>query len=83
MRTTLTIDDDLYARVEQRARREQVSPREVIEALLRRGLDAPARAANYTQPVHASALQPGIDPRRLHQLADDLADEDVAARLRP
>lgn len=82
MRTTLTIDDELYARLEQRARAERVSVREVIEAHLRAALDAGPSRPPYNVPVHHSALVPGIDPRRLHQLAEELDDDEAIARLR-
>ena len=81
MRTTMTIDDDLHALLEQRARRERRSVREVVNDALRRALVTNRPVEPYQVRVHHSALQPGIDGRRLNQLADALADEAETGRL--
>jgi hypothetical protein len=40
MRTTLTIDDDVAARLEQERRKRRVSFKEIVNDMLRSGLDA-------------------------------------------
>ena len=40
MRTTLTLDDDVAVRLQRERRRRQVSLKEVVNDLLRNGLDA-------------------------------------------
>jgi predicted transcriptional regulator len=82
MRTTLTIDDDLHALLEQIARRERRSMREVLNDALRRALVIQRPAEPFRVEVQHSALQPGIDPHRLNQLADELDDEALVERLR-
>lgn len=75
MRTTLTIDDDLAKSVEKLRDRKNLSLREAINLLLRAGLksaETSTSARPYTGPVFDSALQPGIDPNRMNQLADEL-----------
>ena len=44
MRTTLTLDDDVAVRLKQEQRRRKLSFREVVNALIREGLDRGARA---------------------------------------
>jgi DNA-binding FadR family transcriptional regulator len=83
MRTTLTIDDDLHALLEQKARRERRSVRDVINDLLRGALVHQRPGEPFRVEVQHSALQPGIDPHRLNQLADELEDEALTERLRP
>ncbi len=76
MRTTLTLDDDLVARLRELAHRRGTSFKQVVNDLLRRGVSTPYRS---TRPERAfqvkpfrSAFRPGVDPAKLNQLADDL-----------
>lgn len=75
MRTTLTIDDDLAGRIEERRRREGGSLKQVINLLLREGLrsgrQAP-RAKKYRTKPHKLGMRAGFDPARLNQLVDEL-----------
>ena len=80
MRTTLTLDDDLLAKLRALAHRRGVSLREVVNETIRRGLSTPqgrsrSRGARRIQTFR-SAFRPGVDPERLNQLADDLEVED-------
>lgn len=55
MRTTLTLDDDVAARVEQVRRRSDRSAKDVINSALRAGLDAmetPADRGSYSTAAH-------------------------------
>ena len=66
MRTTLTLDDDVAAKLQSRARRTGRSFRDVVNDTLRRGLAATAAATSGRTPfvVHArdlGALRPGLD----------------------
>lgn len=85
MRTTLTIDDDLAAILERERERKGVSLKEVVNSLLRRGLEleqlAPVRPLVVTRP-HDYRFRPGIDLDKLNQLVDELEVEGVAERLR-
>jgi hypothetical protein len=79
MRTTLSIDDDLAQSVEDLRARKNLSLRQAIDQLLRAGLQAIKKApgtCSYTGPVFDSDLQPGIDPNRMNQLADELEIEE-------
>jgi hypothetical protein len=80
MQAMMTIDDELYRQLEEIARRDQRSVRDVIEEMLRSRLRE-AAAQRYEPLVHHSALAPGVDPNRLGALADELAQEDAIGRL--
>ena len=78
MRTTVSIDDDLAQSIEHLRSRKNLSFREAINQLLRIGLQTTESAPmsrSYSGPVFDSELMPGIDPRRLNQLADELEVE--------
>ena len=75
MRTTLTIEDDIAVRIEERRRRDGQSLKQVVNALLREGLRSGQRtpaARKYRTKPHALSMRPGFDAARLNQLADEL-----------
>ncbi len=76
MRTTLTLDEDVAAKLKSVARRRRLSFKEVVNATLRRGLSAQAvskpREAAYRVQTFRSAFRPGVDPMKLNQLVDEL-----------
>ncbi len=74
MRTTLTIDDDIAAAIEER-RREGEPLRLVINSLLREGLRTGRQASRprkYRTKPHKLRMRAGFDPVRLNQLVDEL-----------
>ena len=76
MRTTLTIDDDIAVRIEERRRRDGQSLKQVVNALLREGLRSrPRPATRYRVTPHQLGMRPGYDPTRLNQLVDELDAE--------
>ncbi|MFW5729201.1 MAG: CopG family transcriptional regulator [bacterium] len=74
MRTTLTLDDQLAADLKEKARRERKSFKEVVNEAIRSGLYAHGRAGgeHFTVQPHRRGFRPGVDLRRLNQLADEL-----------
>jgi Arc/MetJ family transcription regulator len=84
MRTTLTLDDDVAAKLQQYARRKRLPFKEVVNAVLRRGLVAPesrrSRNQRFRVDVFTSSFRPGVDLLRLSQLSDDLETEEASAR---
>jgi hypothetical protein len=76
MRTTLTLEDDLAARLHERARRKGISFKQAVNDAIRRGLMQPDRIREkrpaFRVRTFDSAFQPGVDPLRLNQLLDDL-----------
>lgn len=80
MRTTLTLEQDLYTQLQTLARQSGVSFKELVNRTLRKGL---AKGAEPTAPLppfvvtpFSSEFQPGIDIQRLNQLYDELEIED-------
>ena len=73
VRTTLTIDDDVAVRIEERRRRDGQSLKQVVNALLRQGLrDGPPPATRYRVTPHKLGMRAGYDATRLDQLVDEL-----------
>lgn len=70
MRTTITVDDDLLKQIDEIARREKRSRRDVLNELLRYGIDARAAAATAKTPYRTEpkdlgrCLLPSIDAVR-------------------
>ncbi len=78
MRTTLTLDDDVADAIRDRRRNGAGSLKQIVNSLLRAGLRAeiePTPARPYRTKPQALRLRPGIDPRRLNQLADEFETE--------
>ncbi len=79
MRTTLTIDDDLAAQIQEKRRRHGYSLKRVINSLLREGLQSRQerpQAKKYRTRVRKLGLRPGFDPVKLNQLVDELETEE-------
>lgn len=88
MRTTLTIDDDIAVRIEERRRRDGQSLKQVVNRLLREGLRHDRRtpeAREYRTKTHKLHMRPGFDAARLNRLVDEIETEthlEREARLR-
>lgn len=84
MRTTLTLDDDVAAKLKEYVRRKKVSFKEAVNAVLRRGFTAPEARRRQVQrfrvDVFDSPFRPGVDPLRLNQLSDELEVEEGLLR---
>ncbi len=85
MRTTLTLDDDLAARLRQQAATLGVSFKEMVNRTLRAGLSlemAPRDAPAPKTVPHSFGFRPGVDLDKLNQLADELEAEAAGRRGR-
>ena len=83
MRTTLTIDDDIAARIDERRRRDGRSLKQIVNELLRDGLRNAERAPatkQYRTKAHDLRMRPGFDAARLNRLVDELATEHYLER---
>lgn len=82
MRTTVTLDPDLGARLKALARERGVSFKEVLNAALRAGLagenSAERRFKVYAKPL---GVRPGVNLDRALRLADQLEDEATMYKL--
>lgn len=78
MRTTLTLDDDVVALIEDERRRTGESFRQTVNRLLRRGSQRHAPAPPPPLPVHPG--RPLIDVRDVSAVLAALDDERRAER---
>jgi hypothetical protein len=84
MRTTLTLDPDVAARVRQEVRRSGRTLKAVVNEALRLGLGLarkPPRAPRFEVEAHSMGIRPGIDLDRMNQLADELEATEQARKL--
>jgi hypothetical protein len=85
MRTTLTLDDEVAARVKTDMRRTGRSLKAVVNDALRRGLGIGGRVPKTPRFVvrpRALGLRPGMDADRLNQLVDELETDAAVRKLR-
>ena len=85
MRTTLTLDDDLAARLKELAFEQDKAFKQVVNETLRAGLRAaqePPRARRYRlRPVAMGNAREGVDLDKALRLADTLEDAAIAAKI--
>jgi hypothetical protein len=80
MRTTVTLEDDLAARLADVARESRRPFKTVLNEALRRGLgESGLPEPNFVLKPHRGNLLPGIDDRRFNELIWDL-DEPLQPR---
>ncbi len=81
MRTTVTLDDDVVARIKRVAHERGLSFKDAINALLRAGLGAGAKPKPYRVPSRPLGLRPGFDLDKASQLAAALEDDELIRKL--
>ena len=78
MRTTLTLDTDLWMRLKELAEERSVSFEEILNSTLRAGLAAaPPAVRPFKVRAKPMGVRPGIDLNRALRLADDLEAESL------
>jgi hypothetical protein len=85
MRTTLTLEQDVAARLRGEMRRSGKGMKAVVNQALREGLGLsgkPARAPRFQVRAHAFGFHAGVDLDRMNQLVDELQTEQEARSLR-
>ena len=82
MRTTLTLDADVADRLRALARERRLPFKQVVNAVLRRGLDDGSGAREvFKVEAKALKLHPGIDLDQALELAARLEDEETLRKL--
>ena len=82
MRTTVTLDADVGARLKELARERDVSFKEVLNATIRAGLAAETPASRrFVVKARPLGPRPGTDFSRVLRLADQLEDEAIVHKL--
>ena len=85
MRTTLTLEPEVAARLKNEVRRTGRSFKAVVNDALKRGLGLagkPVRLPRFEVRPHAFGFKAGVDLDRLNQLVDELDAEEAARKLR-
>ncbi len=84
MRTTLTIDDAILRQLKERAAREGLSFKDLVNQALSAGLaqkETPRPAKSFRVKAHRLGMKPGFRRTSMNQLYDQLeADEALQAR---
>ena len=82
MRTTVTIDPDLAAKLRRISRERRISFKEALNTMLRAGLGAQAGSTRpYRLRARRLGLRPGIDLDKALRLAAALEDEETVRKL--
>jgi len=82
MRTTVTLDPDVAARLKARARERGVSFKEALNDAVRSGLDGGSAAAQpYRLPTRSMGLRHGIDLDHALRLAAEDEDAEIVRKL--
>jgi hypothetical protein len=82
MRTTVTLDADVAARLRRVARERGISFKEALNQAVRAGLDPTRRPGRpFRQRTKPMGLRPGLRIDKALQLAAALEDEEIAREL--
>jgi hypothetical protein len=83
MRTTVTLDDDVAAKLKEEARRQKISFKEMLNTSVRQGLrgGTPQAAPPYRLQPHPMRARPGVDLDRALGLAAELEDAEIMRRI--
>ena len=82
MRTTVTLDPDVAARLRAIARERDVPFKTVLNDAIRAGLSARrGDHPRYLMPSRPMGVRPGVELDRALQLAGDLEDAEVVRKL--
>ena len=81
MRTTITLDEDVAARLRRLTRERRISFKEAVNSTLRAGLTGEPRATPYRVPAYQMGVRPNIDLDRALQLDAALDDEETIRKL--
>jgi len=84
MRTTLTLDPDVARTLKAKTAEHGATLKKVVNDALRLGLSVPPKEKRKPFRVTARplGLRPGIDPRKMNQLADELETQAILAAMK-
>jgi hypothetical protein len=82
MRTTITLEPDIAARLHRLASERGASFKATVNATLRAGLDAGGTAAKpYREVTRSLGVLPGVDLTKALRIAAELEDEETVRKL--
>jgi len=81
VRTTVTLDADVAARLSELARTRGISFKEALNSVVRAGLGAGKTGRPYKLPPHRLDLRPGVNLDKALELAGELEDAETRRKL--
>lgn len=83
MRTTVTLDADVAAKLKQTARERGISFKEALNSNVRRGLESGEVGAGrpYRVPARRLGVRPGVNLDKALQMAGELEDSETLRKL--
>lgn len=81
MRTTVTLDDDVAAKLHDVARERRVSFKVALNEAVRAGLGTAGKAKPYRVPVRRMDARPEVDLDKALALAGQLEDAEMLRKL--
>ncbi len=83
MRTTVTLDPDVAAKLKEEARRRDISFKEALNSSIRRGLESSERTRGKSYKVRTAKLgaRPGVNLDKALRLAGELEDEEILRKM--
>lgn len=81
MRTTVTIEEDVAQQIRQRMRERGVGFKEILNELLRRGLQSSDDPEPYSTPTFHMGARPDVDLDKALSLAGAMEDEETLRNL--
>ena len=83
MRTTVTLDPDVAAKLKEETRKRGISFKEALNSSVRRGLDSGGRTDGKPYKVRTAKLgaQPGVNLDKALRLAGELEDEEILRKM--
>jgi len=81
MRTTVTLDPDVEARLRELTRERGISFKEALNSAIRAGLMASRGTREYRTPARSLGLRAGVNLDKALQLASELEDAEIVHEL--
>jgi len=82
MRTTVTLDPDVAAKLKDAAHEKGISFKEALNSSVRRGLEStPARFQPYKVRTRHLGTRPGVNLDKALSLAGELEDAEIVRKL--
>lgn len=82
MRTTVTLDDDVVAKLRAVARERNISFKEALNTSVRLGTGVVAGSSRpYRVPTRPLGLRPGVNLDKALQIAAELEDAEIVRKL--
>jgi len=83
MRTTVTLDPDVAAKLKETARERDISFKQALNSAVRRGLErGEAKSKPYRVRTQDLGVRPGVNLVKSLQLAGELEDAETIRKMR-